>query len=103
MTRPCLLSNHQRDDEFIAGHLIIRDALDHQLEPVGGSLGGVNSLKCGLLLTNVHLILHPPPWTSPGILAFPQPGFCGCHPLSALHSGLVCVGFGNHPPMHCPH
>ena len=67
MARPRLLSPpHQRDDEFIPGHLIIQDALDCQLKPAGGSPGRVYGLKCGLLLTNIHLVTCSPPWTSPG-------------------------------------
>ena len=37
------------------------------------------------------------------IPAFPWLGSCGRHPPIALHGRPVCVGFGNHPPMHCPH
>ena len=47
------------------GTLIIRDALDCQLKPAGGSPGRVNGLECGLLLTNIYLVTRLPAWTSP--------------------------------------
>ena len=66
MTKLHLLPQCQGDDQFIPGHLIFHDALDHQLEPAGGLPSRINWFKRCLLLTNIHLVTWSPAGASPG-------------------------------------
>ena len=91
MTRPTFSPHRQRDDEFIPGHLVIQDALDHQLKPAGGSPGRVNGLKRGLLLTNIHLETCSQPWTSPGRFHPPIDRFSMAVVLSLYYAMDWCV------------